>query len=137
MTTDLEMTAISAAYAALEGMTTAQWQRALNYLGDRLAGDDRTAFVASLGQAHPEPTQWVIRGDLDIREPTREAAVLESIEEAWTPIEVNGVAIVSQEWAVITPDDDGREVYWFARRELADLFITAAMQDGINTEHAP
>ena len=135
MTTDLEMLAISTAYDALKGMTATQWQRALNYLGARLAGDDRGAYLAgALGEVHPAPQQWVIAGDLDIREPSREAAVLESLEDAWTAIEVNGVAIVSQEWAVITPHDDGSEVYWFKTRELAHTFIAHAMQTGINAE---
>jgi hypothetical protein len=58
---DQEMTAILTAYQALKGLFRAEWSRALEYIGARLAADDRTGFILA-GEGHPKPVQWVIAG---------------------------------------------------------------------------
>jgi hypothetical protein len=121
--TDPELTAIAASYDALKGLDRKGWTRALEYIVTRLAGDDRRVFITSDGGL-PEPVQWVIAGQLDTASASPEDAVLDTSEESWTPIEVNGVAVVSQRFAVVAPNEETHgNIEWFDTRDEAEAFV--------------
>lgn len=138
--TDPELIAIAAAYAALKGLDRKTWTRALEYIGARLAGDDRHLFITSDGTL-PEPMQWAIAGQLDTASASPDDAVLDCLEESWTPVEVNGVAVVSQRFAVVAPNEDHHNhIEWFDTRDEAEAFVRgsfAADPDDSQPEPAP
>lgn len=128
---DDEIAAIQTAYSALKGMDRKDWTRALDYIGKRLAGDDRGRFLSLHGLDLPEPTQYVLAGDLNTAAGDSSDVVDEL--ESWGIAEVNGVAIVSQRFAVMVPlgnadgDIDGHEIEWFDTRDAAEAYVAEAL----------
>lgn len=116
---DQEIDAIRAAYECIKGMDRKQWTRALEYLSTRMAEDDRGAYVHNVDTF--APTSFVLTGDFQDHFETAEEAI--ECEDSWTPIEVNGVAVVSQRFAVIVKTEDAHETEWFESRDAAQTFI--------------
>ena len=133
MTQDAELTAIAAAYEALKALPPAEWARAVRYLGNRLAENERgnQAKDAAYLDMHLGPT-WFCEGALTegiVFCDAREEVVDNSDTGYLEPIEVCGFAVVSQQFAVTFPiggDEDDvvdRETEWFASRAEAEHFI--------------
>lgn len=127
MAADPEIKALETAYQALRCIPAREWTRALNYLADRLSADDRTVHISKLLE-HPAPTQFVNAGEMAMPYEDAEELV-EDNADCMVPVEVNGVAVVSQRFAVMIPissngeDVDGHEIEWFDTREAADAFV--------------
>ena len=128
---DDELRAIRVAYDALKPLRERhQWQRAMDYLGARLVEDGRGAFLARNWRSLPEATQYVLCGNLDERFVHPDEAVRESDRNQLEIVEVNGIAIVSQQFAIEVPVDDGdggtdgREIMWFDTRAAAESYLT-------------
>lgn len=141
MKRDKELAGIEVAYEAIKGLDRNQWGRALNYLAGRLAEDDRMAHIYLNLENYPPP-QWFIEGNHKGEDGTfdcREEAVDNSMGESWEPIKVNGIAVVSQWFAVVFPIGDGddvrgTEVQWFDTRAQADAFIASALNEGVGLD---
>lgn len=119
MTDDTEIEAIRAAYAVIKGMNRAQWTRALKYLETRMAEDDRATYIGRTEL--PSPVQYVAAGNIGEAFDSPEEAIRESYYEE--PImEINGIATVSQRFAVEVSSDDGT-LEWFDTRDAAEAFL--------------
>lgn len=122
--TDPEIAAINEAYNALRCIPATEWNRALKYLADRLSANDRTVHIGRLFE-RPAPTQFIHEGEMANPYESEDELVKENADPL-TPFEVNGVAVVSQRFAVMIPIDDGDEIEWFDTREAADAYVMPA-----------
>lgn len=129
MTADPELAGIEAAYEAIKGLDRRQWDRAIRYLAERLAEDDRTGFITQNPAASfPPPISYIERGIPDCFYDSREGVLDESSAATLEVIEVNGIATVTQEFAVFLPTDEdgsGSEAQWFPTRAAAEAFIAS------------
>lgn len=126
---DAELFAMIAAYEHIKGMDRQQWTRALKYISERMAEDNRAAHSATETTA---PTWWETpRYPGESFESRGEVAA--EYGEAGAINEVIGVAVVSQQFVVMIPIADGNgeieghEHEWFDTREAAEKYL-AEMQ---------
>lgn len=125
MTDDQEIDAIQAAYACIKGLDRGQWTRVLKYLETRMAEDDRGAYTGLIGL--PPPLQYVVGGHIDEPYPSAE----EAMQEAGCELdiaEVNGIATVSQKFAVRVPCEDDEIIEWFDSRDAAETYLAEMRQ---------
>lgn len=133
---DQEIDAIRAAYEYIKGMDRQQWTRALKYLSERMAEDDRAAHSATETAA---PTWFLTPTNPDERFPTPDTVAAE-YGDTYIVTEVNGVAVVSQQFVILIPIGDGQggidghEFVWFDAREAAETYLTEMMRD-VNSGH--
>lgn len=137
MTEDTELTAIKAALNALQGLPDRRaWQRALDYITNRLSENERTMRLHTPLSALPEPLQYCRDGEINDLFLDATECALDAEWPLWSPIEVNGVAIVSQRFAVVTligdsdGNPDGEEVKWFSTRAEAEAYCAEGRTDG-------
>ena len=98
MADDKEIEATRAAYAAVKGLTRAQWTRTLKYLATRMAEDDRASYIGNefSGAGVMPPVSFCIEGEIHETFTTPEYAVLETFDgEAFRVFAVNGIATVT------------------------------------------
>lgn len=122
MSDDTEIDAIRSAYACIKGLNRAQWTRALEYLATRMAEDDRASHITFSREDFPPPVQYVLAGGPSDPVVTPEEAVGQASYDQKI-YEVNGVAVVSQRFAVEVNTDDGNEIEWFDTRDAAETFL--------------
>src|ERR1700677_3319278 len=101
---DPELAAINQALVALSAVPPFEWQRALNYLADRLSERDRTVHLIKTFE-RPAPTQFIHEGDMACPYADAEDLVRDTADTL-VPFEVNGVAVVSQRFALVIPIAD-------------------------------
>lgn len=121
MTDDVELAAIRTAYAAIKGLNRAQWTRVLTYLETRMAEDDRGSHIGR--DELPPPVQYVAAGVIDEPYDTPEEAMREHGDG--TVVEINGIAVVSQRFAIEVPCDDDYIVEWFDTRDTAEAYLAS------------
>lgn len=121
MSNDTEIDAIRSAYACIKGLNRAQWTRALEYLATRMAEDDRASHVAFIRENFPPPVQYVLAGELSDPCATPEESLAQSSADKIHA--VNGVAVVSQQFAVEVPTDEDPIIKWFDTRDAAETFL--------------
>lgn len=127
---DGELALIAVAFEALSHLGNRQaWQRALDYIANRLCEHERGEFLRNPLRDLPPPTQYVFAGNLDERFFSPDEAEMEC-GNTGDIIEVNGVAIVSQTFGVrvsildAAGDVDDTEVHWFDTRAIAETYLT-------------
>lgn len=137
---DPELTAMQAAYEHIKGMSRAQWTRALKYISKRMAEDDRAAHVRVETDA---PTAWIAAENWDERWDDKEE-LAGDLAQSGEILEVNGVAVVSQQFVIAIPvcggpenDIDGYEHEWFDTREAAEKYLASMKEEGTDVQQAP
>ena len=123
---DPELAAMEIAYTALRGMDPAQWNRALQYVADRLGADDRAQYATRF-DPQPEPAQFAHASEMETLYDSADELVKDYADN-WVPYEVCGISVTSQRFAVIFPigangEVGGHEIEWFDTRDAADAFV--------------
>lgn len=134
---DAELTAMKTAFEALATLPDPRaWGRALTWIADRLMEKHRAEYLQFDALNWPSPTQYCTNGEIAESLADADELVLDGYRDPMTPIEVNGVAIVSQRWAVMVPTGDGdgnwdgEEIMWFATRAEAEAYCAEGRADG-------
>ena len=126
MSDDTEIEAIRTAYAPIKGMSRNHWTRALEYLARRMAEDDRSSYIGfRWGVAFPPPVQYVRAGEIFDPYASQEEVVTEAGYDDLI-VEVNGIATVSQSFAVCIPIEDDTIIKWFETRDAAEAYLAQA-----------
>ena len=133
---DAELAAMKTAFEALATLPDPRaWGRALTWIANRLMEQHRTEYLQFDALNWPKPTQYCVNGQIAEAVEDADDLVQEWDREPMTPIEVNGVAIVSQRYAVVVPiyngeDHDGDEIMWFSTRAEAEAYCAEGRTDG-------
>lgn len=133
---DQEVDAIHAAYEHIKGLNRQQWTRALKYISERMAEDNRAAHSATETEA---PTWFFTPTSPDERFRTP-GDVAAEYGKTDCITEINGVAVVSQKFVILIPIGDGQggidghEFEWFDDRGAAEKYLAEMTRD-VNSGH--
>lgn len=128
---DNELHSLDVCFNRMRNKSADAQERMLKWLRDRLLEDQRAKSAAVASMKHPElvPHEWEARwpsGERTTYDTPAEA--IGTILEDWGDediVEVDGIAVVVQRFAVRVPTTDGDEIQLFDNRAKAEAFVAA------------